>query len=103
MSQNICNICFWNKLQERKGIKLMTQTAYSPDLTSLDYYLFQSMAHFLHPQSFNKEVEASAREFFTSKDKNFYLHRIKELTERQLQTVQHKGFYLEWLAVFVLT
>ena len=49
------------------------------------------MARFLSSQRLNnqEEVEASVKEFFTSKDKNWYLRGIKELSERWLQTVQH--------------
>ena len=38
----------WNKLQEFERIKLISHPAYHPDLASSDYYLFQSMAHFLY-------------------------------------------------------
>ena len=37
-----------NKLQELEGIKLMPHPTFSPDLAPSDYYLFQSLAHFLH-------------------------------------------------------
>ena len=42
------------------------------------------MVYYLHSLRFNnqKEVEASMKEFFASKDKNWYLHEIKELAER---------------------
>ena len=60
----------------------MPYLAYS--LTPLNYYLFQSLALFLHLQCFNnqKEVETSVKEFFISKDKNWYQHGIKELAEK---------------------
>ena len=49
----------------------MPHPAYSTDLAPLDYFLFQSMAHFLCFQYFNNQVvvEASMKEFFTLKDK----------------------------------
>ena len=42
------------------------------------------MAHCLHPQYFNNQVEAefSVKEFFVLKDKNWYHHGIKVQAER---------------------
>ena len=52
----------------------MPHPADNPDLAPLDYYLFQSIIDFMHLWYFNnqKEMEASVKEFFTSKDKNWY-------------------------------
>ena len=51
------------------GIELMSNPAHSPELVLSDYFLFQSMAHFLRLRlSKNEEVEASGKEFFTSMD-----------------------------------
>ena len=83
----------------------MTHPAYSPDPASSDYYLFWCLAHFLHLWCFkNKhEVEASVKELFVSKDKNWYQYDIIELAERCLQMVQHYDLYIEYKADFVVT
>ena len=96
---------FWNKLKKLEEIELVPYQIYRPDLAPSDYYLFQSMAHFLHSQCFNnqEEVKASLKEFFTSKGKNWYQHGIKELVKRWLQRVQHVGLYFECKATFLVT
>ena len=63
----------------------MPHPAYNPDPAALDYYLFQSMAHFPYLWHFYnpEDVEVLVKEFFASKDKNLcYRHKIKELAER---------------------
>ena len=42
-----------------------------------------------------EEVEVSRKEFFYSKDKNWYEHRIKKLTESWFQMVQHDRLNFE--------
>ena len=66
-------------LKEHEGIKLMPQSANSLNIISSDYYLFRSMNPFLHLQhfSYQEEMETLVKEFFTSKDKNWYYHAIK--------------------------
>ena len=66
---------------------------YRPPLSYYD--LFQSRSHLLRSRRFNNqdEVEASAKEFFLSKDKNWYQHWIKELVESWFLTMQ----YLHWM------
>ena len=75
----------------------MPHPAYSPDLAPSDYYLFRSMAHFLLGRDFHnlEEVKTGVKEFFDSKDENWYCRGIEELSERWLQTVQHDGLYFE--------
>ena len=86
MTQKFCNICifasFWIKLQKLEGIKVMPHPAYSLNLVLSNPNLFQCKAHFLYSWCFNNQekVKASVKEF--SKDKNWYQHGIKELTER---------------------
>ena len=62
---------------EYAGIEQMLHPAYSLGLALLlllNYYLFQSMVHFLLLWCFNKQegVESSVKRYFTSKDKNLY-------------------------------
>ena len=71
----------WDKRTRRLYVGL--HPTYSLYLAPLDYYLFQSIAYFLWLQYFNnkEEVEASVKEFLTSKNKNWYQHGIKELAD----------------------
>jgi histone-lysine N-methyltransferase SETMAR len=67
------------KIQELESIELLPHPAYSPDLEPSDQHLFRSMAHFLRGCSFNNldDVERRCREFFASKDKEWYKRGIK--------------------------
>ena len=60
---------------------------------------FQFSWYFINQE----EVEVSRKEFFTSKNKNWYQFGIKELAEKHLQMVQHDGFYFECKAAFIVT
>ena len=75
---------------------------YSSDLAPSDYYLFWSVVHFLCLQHFNnqEEVKAAVKEFFTSKNKNWSQHEIKE---RWFQTIKQNGLYIEYKDTFVVT
>ena len=90
MSQTFCNICvcdsFWNKSRELTGIEQTPRPANCPDVVPSDYYLFQSIAHFLRLRRFNnkEELETTVKEFFALKYKNWHQRGIKELAERWL-------------------
>ena len=85
------------KVRNLDAIELLPHPAYSPDLAPSDYHLFRSMAHFLRGRSFNNlgEVENGCREFFASKNKEWYRGGIVQLADRWLQTVDSNGFYFE--------
>ena len=91
----------WNQRMRRK----LLHPAYHQDICSLNYYLFWSMAHFLYSQHFINQgkVEASVKEFFTSKDKNLYQHGIKEWVKMWLLMVQYNYLYFECSPAFVVT
>jgi histone-lysine N-methyltransferase SETMAR len=86
-----------DKLQELDGIELLPHPAYSPDLAPSDYHLFRSMAHFLRGRTFKnvEEVETGVRDFFASKQPEWYRAGIENLAERWLQTIDHNGLYFE--------
>jgi len=48
-----------------------------------DYHLFRAMANILHGRRFDnlEQVEAGSREFFNSKDKEWYRSVIKQLID----------------------
>jgi histone-lysine N-methyltransferase SETMAR len=85
------------KIKELDSIELLPHPAYSPDLAPSDYHLFRSMAHFLRGRSFNNlvDVERGCREFFASKDKEWYKRGIEQLGERWLRTIESNGLYFE--------
>ena len=45
-------------------------------------------------------MEASVKEFFASKDKNWYQCRVQELAEKWFQMLQHDGLYFEFIGCF---
>jgi hypothetical protein len=54
------------KIEELEDIELLPHPALSPDLEPSDYYLFRSMAQFLHGKKFQSvvDVEVAVEEFF---------------------------------------
>lgn len=85
-------------IENLDGIELLPHPAYSPDLAPSDYYLFRSMAHFLRGRDFTniREVETGIREFFASKEPEWYRHGILELSERWQKTIDYNGLYFEY-------
>ena len=80
------------------SIELLPHPAYSPDLAPSDFHLFRSMAHFLRGRNFNniEEVEIGCREFFHSKDKEWYRSGIEQLADRWIRTIEHDGLYFDF-------
>lgn len=85
------------KIEELEGIELLPHPAYSPDLAPSDYHLFRSMAHFFKGRRFNNEldVENGCREFFASKNPEWYKRGIELLAERWLKIIDYNGLYFE--------
>jgi histone-lysine N-methyltransferase SETMAR len=67
------------KIEELEGIELLPHPAFSPNLKPSDYYLFRSMAQFLHGKKFQSVagVEVAVEEIFASKDKRVVLPGIQ--------------------------
>lgn len=84
-------------IQEMAGVELLPHPAYSPDLAPSDYHLFRSMAHFLRGRRFETvdDVEEGCRQFFASKDKDWYRRGIQQLVERWQKTIEHDGLYFD--------
>ena len=87
----------WNHGKIKELAERWLSPANNLNLAPSDYYLYSYIAQFLHSWHFTnqEEVEASVKEFFALKDKNWYQCGIKELAERWFQTVQH--FECAWL------
>jgi hypothetical protein len=65
------------KIEELEDSELLPHPTFGPDLEPSDYYLFRSMAQFLHGKKFQSvaDVELAVQKFFASKDKEwFYQH-----------------------------
>ncbi|CAD5233672.1 unnamed protein product [Bursaphelenchus xylophilus] len=79
------------------AIELFPHPAYNPDLAPSDFHLFRSMAHFLRGRSFNDldDVENGCREFFASKNKEWYRSAIAQLADRWVQAIDSNGLYFE--------
>jgi histone-lysine N-methyltransferase SETMAR len=86
------------KIKELEGVELLPHPAFSPDLEPSDYYVFRSMAQFLHSKKFQSvaDVEVAVEEFFASKDKEWFYQVFKKLTEKWVKTVEHEGLYFEY-------
>jgi hypothetical protein len=91
------------KIEELEGIELLPHPTFSPGLEPSDYYLFHSMAQFLHGKKFQSVagVEVAVEEFFASKDKEWFYQAFKELAEKWAKTVEHEGLYFELLFFFL--
>jgi histone-lysine N-methyltransferase SETMAR len=86
------------KIEELEGIELLPHPTFSPDLAPSDYYLFHSMAQFLHGKMFQSvaDIEVAVEEFFASKDKEWFYQAFKELAEKWVKTIDHEGLYFEY-------
>ena len=75
----------------------MPLPAYSPDLAPSDYHIFRSMAPFLVCRKFNNEedIKMGCREFFASKDENWYYNGLKQLSRRWIKCIAHDGLYFD--------
>ena len=85
------------KLEEMDGLEVLPHPAYSPDLAPSDYGLFRSMEHFLRGRRFESfaEVEAACREFFDSKEPEWYRDQIRQLADRWQKVIDKDGLYFE--------
>jgi hypothetical protein len=86
------------KKEELEGFELLPNPAFSPDLESSDYYLFHSMAQFLHGKKFQSlaDVEVAVEEIFASKNKEWFCQAFKKLIEKWAKTIEHEGLYIEY-------
>lgn len=77
------------------GWQPLPHPAYSPDLSPSDYHLFRSLEHFLRGKEFfeHSEVEKALKEFFSSKNKEFYARGIESLPERWEKVIENNGDY----------
>jgi histone-lysine N-methyltransferase SETMAR len=92
------------KIEELEGIELLPHPAFTPDLEPSDYCLFRSMAQFLHGKKFQSvaDMEVAVKEFFASKDKEWFYQPFKELAEKWMKTIEHEGLYFEYCITFIL-
>jgi hypothetical protein len=53
------------------------------------------MARFLRGKMFQSvaDVEVAVKEFFASKDKEWFYQAFKELAEKWVKTIEHEGLY----------
>jgi histone-lysine N-methyltransferase SETMAR len=86
------------KIEELEDIELLPHPAFSPDLEPSNYYLFLSMAQFLHGKKFQSvvDMEFAVEELFASKDKEWIYQAFKELAEKVVKIIEHEGLYFEY-------
>jgi [histone H3]-lysine36 N-dimethyltransferase SETMAR len=85
------------KFEQLEGVEILPHPAYSPDAAPSDYGLFRSMQHFLKGRRFESEaeVEVNCKEFFESKQKNWYYDQIRMLADRWRKIIEADGLYFE--------
>jgi histone-lysine N-methyltransferase SETMAR len=93
------------KMEELESIELLPNPTFSPDLEPSYYYLFCSMAQFLHGKKFQSvaDVEAVVEEIFASKDKEWFYQAFKELAEKWVKTTEHEGLDREGIKYIICT
>lgn len=81
----------------RFGWERLDHPSYSPDLAPSDYHLFRSLQSFLRGKKFDNVDKAreSLREFFDSKDADFYRRGIEKLPERWQEVIDFDGDYFD--------
>jgi histone-lysine N-methyltransferase SETMAR len=86
------------KIEDLEGTELLPHPAFSPDLGPSEYYLFRSMAQFLHGKKFQSvaDVEVGVEEFFASEDKEWFYQAFKEMAEKWVKIIEHEGLYVEY-------
>ena len=70
---------------------------YSPDLALSDYHLFASLGHALKNQRFSnyEEIGNWLKNWFASKDEEFYRKGIRNLPKRWAKCLQSERDYIE--------
>ena len=78
------------------GYELLPRPAYSPDLASCDYFLFQNLKKCLVGKRFgsNEEVITETNAYFERLEKTYYLEGIKKLEKRWTKRIDLKRDYV---------
>ena len=77
------------------GWDILNHPPYSPDIASLDYYLFQSMEHSLRRKNFFnlKDIQNHLDKFFASKPEEFYRTGIEKLPGLWQMVLENNGVH----------
>jgi len=81
---------------EELGWDVIPHPPYSPDISPSDYHIFRSMAHFLKGKIFKdgKQIDEGMKEFFDSKNVDFYRDGIEQLVPRWKEVIARHGDYI---------
>ncbi|EGI63030.1 Histone-lysine N-methyltransferase SETMAR [Acromyrmex echinatior] len=76
--------------------ELLPHPAYSPDLASCDYFLFQNLKWFRGKRFTTREqLIAETEAYFEELDKSYYSDGLKKLENRWIKYIKLKGDYVE--------
>lgn len=80
------------------GWELLEHPPYSPDISPSDFYLFRALEHWLRGKKFItiEEMRESLREFFDSKDREWYRRGINKLEEQWQKVIENNGEYFDY-------
>ena len=81
------------------GWEVLIHPPYSPDITPLDFHLFQSLQNSLNGKKFNslEDCKKHLEQFFAQKAKKFWEDGIMKLPEKWQKVVEQKGKYVvQW-------
>jgi hypothetical protein len=70
------------KLKEMDGVEILQHPAYSPDVAPSDYGLFQAWSIFFEGKIWKYRVEIECRNFFASKNNDWYRDQIRKLLDQ---------------------
>lgn len=83
-------------VQETLGWEVLDHPPYSPDVAPSDYHVFLSLKNFLRGRRFENQeaVKTGLREYFESKEPEFFARGIRKLPSRWLMIHYNRGEYL---------
>ena len=86
----------WKKLHELH-FELLPHSQYSPDLASIDYWLFADLKIILHGKTFgsNEEVISETKAYFDAKDKSLKKKGIELLEKHWNHCITLEGDYVD--------
>lgn len=81
----------------KAGFEILDHPPYSPDLAPSDFHLFPKLKEFIRGTKFEDDdaVMAAVKEFFESRDNDFFLEGIRKLEKRYSKCVELEGDYVE--------
>ena len=76
--------------------EVLIHSQYSPDITPLDFHLFQPLQNYLNRKKFNslEDCRRHLEQFFAQKDKMFWEYGIMKLPEKWQKVLEQSNEYI---------